>query len=230
MNQLPKVSGGAQFPRVTGVVTSQGRDISALCNQTADKYDADAGRYPFPPRLLVAQAIAESNLDEHAKRLGKWPDVSFGLWQQTVAYAPIGDRSQSTENVDYVRHVLETDIPQACEIAAKQLSAKYRQTGDAEESMSRYNAPGLTLAMNPNGKHIQESWARSAIYEEAEDGPVAEHAFQAGFATLADTLGADVVGEPLTDEYQLGPETRQNTTKGVMVWVDGGPALFFAAV
>jgi hypothetical protein len=47
-----------------------------------------------------------------------------------------------------------------------------------------------------------------------------------GFADLAATLGADVVGTPLADEYVSGPTTRQPTTTGEMIWTPGGPALF----
>lgn len=54
--------------------------------------------------------------------------------------------------------------------------------------------------------------------------------FVMGFKTLADTLGADVVGTPLADEYQSGPSTRQPTTTGEMLWTPGGPALFLAGV
>ena len=50
--------------------------------------------------------------------------------------------------------------------------------------------------------------------------------FVLGFKTLADALGVAVVGEPLADEYQSGPTTRQPTTKGELIWTDGGPALF----
>lgn len=228
----------AQYPRVSGVVTKQGTDISDLCNHEAS-LDSDAdpniepGRHPFPPRLLVAQAIAESDLSEVAARERKWPDVSYGLWQQTVKWAPIGDGSDTQRNRTFVMVALTTNIPLAARIAAKQLGAHYRITGDPEEAMSRYNNPSLTLDTNQNGPHIRESWSRSAIYEETEEeeGTMAtDHVFQAGFAELASTLGEDVVGEPVTDEYLMGPETRQNTTKGVMIWVDGAPTLFFAAV
>lgn len=54
--------------------------------------------------------------------------------------------------------------------------------------------------------------------------------FILGFKTLADTLGADVVGTPLADEYVNGPTTRQPTTKGEMIWTSGGPALFLVGI
>jgi hypothetical protein len=52
--------------------------------------------------------------------------------------------------------------------------------------------------------------------------------FEAGFAALAAELGEHVVGQPLADEYQVGPTTRQPTTTGEMIWTDGGAPLFLA--
>ncbi len=54
--------------------------------------------------------------------------------------------------------------------------------------------------------------------------------FVMGFKTLADALGAAVVGTPLADEYQSGPTTRQPTTTGEMIWTPGGAALFLLGV
>lgn len=54
--------------------------------------------------------------------------------------------------------------------------------------------------------------------------------FVMGFRTLAESLGADVVGTPLADEYQSGPTTRQPTTTGEMIWTPGGAALFLPGV
>jgi hypothetical protein len=51
-----------------------------------------------------------------------------------------------------------------------------------------------------------------------------------GFAELANALGREVVGEPLADEYQSGPTTRQPTTTGELIWTPGGPALFLVGV
>lgn len=210
-----------EYPRVAGVITTQGNDISALCNAKADAYHC-------PPRLLVAQAIAESGLDETAARVAAWPDVSYGLWQQTVKFAPIGDHSASAQNIAYVRQVLTTNLTLAVDIAAKQLGAKWGETQDGPAAMGKYNAPSLELRENPNRVHILKSWAQSARYVVTEDSSMA--GFSGGFADLADQLGVDVVGEALADEYQSGPTTRQPTTKGEMIWTDGGPALFLPGV
>jgi hypothetical protein len=149
-------------PRVQNVVTQQGNDISAILNEAADRYN-------LPPQVLLAQGIAESNLSETAARYGTWPDVSFGLWQQTVAYAPCGDASASPGNVAYVRERFTTDIPYAADVAAKQLGYYYGLHGSYEEASSRYNGgPRLAFADNPNQANIARAWAESTRYVEQE--------------------------------------------------------------
>src|SRR4051794_15515580 len=108
---------------VQDVISVQGRDLSRLINTAAQHHG-------LPPRLLVAQAICESDLDEAAARFGVWPDVSFGLWQQTVAYAPIGDQSNTQANIDAVRHALITNIALAADVAASQLGHYWARYGD----------------------------------------------------------------------------------------------------
>lgn len=60
--------------------------------------------------------------------------------------------------------------------------------------------------------------------------------FKLGFKVLADTLGEDVVGQPVTEEGNIGwyddgstMGRMQITTKGLMVWAESGPALFLPA-
>lgn len=147
------------YPRVRGVVTRQGNNRSEEINAAADAVNC-------PPRLLVAQGIAESNLNEEAERYGDWPDWSVGLWQQTIRFAPIGDHSASAANVAFVRERFLTDFPFALKTAAGQLGY-YWQMYDERESMSRYNGgPMMQLARNPNARHIEASWADSARYVE----------------------------------------------------------------
>lgn len=144
--------------QVQGVITRQGRDISALCNLTA-------ARYNLPPRVLVAQAIAESDLDEQACRFGVWPDVSFGLWQQTVLYACVGDRTDSPANIDLCRQRFCTDLAFAADTAAQQLASYYQQYGSYHEAASRYNGgPGMAYADNPNQANLDRAWEASARY------------------------------------------------------------------
>jgi hypothetical protein len=152
------------YPHVVGVITAQATDISELCN-------AMARAEQMPAQVLVAGGIAESDLNEHAERYGVWPDVSFGLWQQTVAYAPIGDQSQSPSNVAYVREQL-FNVHVACTIAAPQFGQYWRQYGQFKptlddglrETLGRYNYPAVGYDGNPNASNIAQAVQRSWAY------------------------------------------------------------------
>lgn len=73
------------------------------------------------PYELLGGAIAESNLDPNAFRQGDWPDVSAGMFQQTVAFAKEGDHSQSPQNVALIRQ-LYSDPVHATDVAIEQYS------------------------------------------------------------------------------------------------------------
>lgn len=161
--------------RVQGVVTQGGVDISALIN-------AEAQRLGGPPRLLAALLLAESDLDEHARRptdpardLAQWPDVSFGLGQQTVKYATafgLGDGSPNPENIANVGDQLMHNLPLAIQIAARQVYAYWQQTQSWQEACARYNGgPRAQWATIPAGNqaNYQRAWGASARYLSAED-------------------------------------------------------------
>lgn len=158
-----------EYPRVAGVVTKQGNDISELVNSVADEHG-------FPPRLLVACGIQESNLDEQSERRAAWPDVSAGIWHQTVLYAVgfgLGDGTRSPENIATVFDALKTDTPRAARIAASQLGHWWGRYGDGPESLGRYNWPARGLQDNPNRANIERGWRESARYV-VEEAPVAQ--------------------------------------------------------
>ena len=100
-------------------------------------------------------------------RSGRWPDVSFGPWHQAVPFAAaygLGNGTPTPSNIQDVRQVLTTDYQRAADIAAQQLAQYYRQYGDPIEAMARYNWPNVPSSQNPNTRHIQDAWARSAAY------------------------------------------------------------------
>jgi hypothetical protein len=217
------------YPRVRKVITAQGTDLAPILNREAD-------RVQCPPRLLTALCVMESNLDEASRRptdpaddFAYWPDVSGSLTHQAVAFAPIGDRQPTRANIDYVLGYLMAHPADAIRIAADNIGPKWAQWQDGLEALSRYNAPGLRWHQNPNRENIHRGWNTAATYVVPEtEADMAD--FVGGFAELAEALGADVVGEPLADEYQSGPTTRQPTTTGEMIWTDGGPALFLVGI
>lgn len=231
----------AKYPRVKGVITQQHVDISNFINEAADKYD-------FPPRLLVACGIMESGLDEYSERVGNWPDVSAGLFHQAVAWAPVGDQRRGPtknnevrnypDNITLVFHMLKTDVLIATEIAAQQLAKWWRQEGDGLQALSRYNKPALSWEQNPQKENISRGWNNSAFYvveEKEEESGMAE--FQLGFKDLADKLGSDKVGKPITDEFNFGIDDFGNdvgraqiTSKGLMIWASGMEPIFLPAI
>jgi hypothetical protein len=144
---------------VSGVVTQQQHDISDVLN-------AVGAQHGIPPRLLVALAIAESELNELAWRDTGGNDRSAGLFQQTIRWAPIGDQTHSAANIAYVRRVLTTDIPLATDIAARQLAAHWQRYGpDAVAVLARYNKPATGLPpTDPRYRRYVQSWAESAQY------------------------------------------------------------------
>lgn len=147
-------------PRVTNVLTKQGTDIAALCNNVADEHG-------FPPRLIVACAVMESNLDEQSERYGAWPDVSAGLFHQAVQWAVgfgLGNGTNTPENIEAVFDVLKHDLPRAAKIAASQLGHWWGQYGDGLEALGRYNYPAVGFQGNPNAANIRRGWEASARY------------------------------------------------------------------
>jgi hypothetical protein len=185
--------------RVRNVVFASGEDRSDLINELADARD-------IPAELLVAQAIAESGLNESAERWAyqrddgnyvnltsqaqaaiaaeDWDalqhildvinsygskDISFGPGQQTVAFASVGDQSQSLDNVLAVRDQFLTDPAFALQTMADQLAVYWHDYGDGSEAMGRYNWPARGLSGNPNAAHIRDSWQRAQAYIDTSD-------------------------------------------------------------
>lgn len=161
-------------PRVQGVITREGVDISGLCNEAADTWG-------FPPLVLVACGIAESYLSALAAREAVWPDVSYSVWQQTVKWASgygVGDGSDTTANRAYVRQVLSTDLARAADIAAQQLGFYWRRTQSWQETLARYNGGGgASWATMPAGNrsNYERAWAQAAAYVVEGDAAMDTH-------------------------------------------------------
>lgn len=117
------------------------------------------------PVEFLGGAIAESRLDPNAERWGTWPDVSFGLFQQTVLYAPDGDHSPTAENVKMVRS-LYFDPSHACDVAAKQYRYwRYEPSVDPLQAWAAYNG----------GAYFYHHWQDSPNLENYRDGLAEAH-------------------------------------------------------
>lgn len=107
----------------------------------------------IPRILLLACAIAESNMNPRARRPGNasnderyWPDVSMGAWQQTVRWAAEyrGDgRYPGASDVERIGN-LYYDPEYAARVAASSLATKYRpdEPDAILRALARYNWPG----------------------------------------------------------------------------------------
>lgn len=191
---------------IVGLVTLQGNDRSAETEQVANDFGLSL-------RGIVAQFIAEggATLNERAERWGNWPDVSFGGYQQTVAYAvdvdgnKLGDGSASNENIALVRDYF-FNYSNAVRVAARQLAGYYKQfisQGMTEEwafkqASSRYNGgPFMPFAVqqasphlivpyeqNPNRNWIAEAWELAAQYVDSSEAPPVLPPISNGFAPI----------------------------------------------
>lgn len=122
-------------------------EIVALIYKVADEVG-------IPRLLLLATAIAESNLNPNARRpvsaqqdAAYWPDVSGGLMQQTVRYDPDyrgGDEYPGRAMIDQILFA-QMDPERSLRVGAKNLNQKWEGTTTDEallRTMYKYNWPG----------------------------------------------------------------------------------------
>ncbi len=95
-----------------------------------------------PPYVLLALCKAESGLNFRAERYGVWPDISFGPTQQTVAYAPWGDRTNTPANIEYVHQYILNHTDEILKYTVGQLSDNKPRSLDNSwlGAMTVYNA------------------------------------------------------------------------------------------
>lgn len=107
-----------------------------------------------------------------------------------------------------------------------------------------YNKPNVDPLQNPNRANYERSLVEAdRILAELEPAPAPQPAptptpevpmpsFNFGFKDIADALGPDVVGSPITDEQPFNPAelTVQYTNRGVMLYhKPSNTPLFFEA-
>lgn len=128
----------------------------------------------MPAELLLALVEAESGRDPRAARYGDWPDVSFGLTQETVETAGgygVGDGTNTPDNIANVRASLWAR-PVAIDLGARILRECLDVVGgDWLMALRRYNggAFGVTgtyaLAYPDNIARYQQAlaWAHETL-------------------------------------------------------------------
>lgn len=131
-----------------------------------------ARQYGEQPVEVLGGAIAESALDPNAARFGNWPDVSFGLLQQTVKFADEGDHSGSAENIDLIRR-LYSDPVHALDVGiAKFKYWRHDPDISALDAWCRYNWPARDPNLNPNRANYANGLAEAQRILGASPMPV----------------------------------------------------------
>ena len=94
-----------------------------------------AAEWGIPPALLLACGIAESNLRWNARRPtdpskdeAYWPDLSSGVWQQTIRYDPDYAGGDAYPGPAEVQRIVEkqNDVERSAHVAAENLKAKLK--------------------------------------------------------------------------------------------------------
>jgi hypothetical protein len=142
-----------------------------LCRGWAAHYSTPS--FVVPPRLIVGCAVAESNFGKSPRRpvhpsddTHYWPDVSFGIFQQTVRwsreYVAVGFHGEWPGR-PFVQFIEDRyrDPEYAAAVAVPQLRAYWSKEQDALNALCRYNAPGIDPAQNPNRANYQRGLDRA---------------------------------------------------------------------
>lgn len=112
-----------------------------------------AGEFGLVPWEFLGGGFAESgvNLDQW-ERHGIWPDESYGMYHQTVAFADEGTHQNTAQNIAYIKQ-LYFDPVHACRVAASKFRYwRYNPDVPALTAWCAYNWPGSyhTPEQNPN--------------------------------------------------------------------------------
>jgi hypothetical protein len=121
-------------------------EVIAVCKRVAEEQ-------AIPPVLLIACAVAESDLGVNpryprysANDSLEWPNVSVGIFHQTIRWAPEyrgGEDYPGAAEVERVE-AFYTDTEHAATVAARQLRQYYshaRSGGDVLKTLFLYNWP-----------------------------------------------------------------------------------------
>lgn len=166
--------GGRGSVSVTGCKAHDtGRALDAILNDVSGQAGIDA------VELLGGAVIAEGGWMEHASRERKWPDVSYGFGQPSVAWcsqphdlAPSPDvryrNADTSANRDKCRDYY-WDAERALRYAAPRYAALRARSDSALDAWCRWNKPGIPPAENPNRAHYARSLAEAEQYRIREE-------------------------------------------------------------
>lgn len=146
-----------------------------------------------PRRLSLACGIAESNLRQYATREGKWPDVSYGIGQQIVLYAPVGNGKDTPENRELVKQWLydpENAIPlMVGKLAANydnRIKAGYSEADAQMLALAKYNSGQWTIPSDYSANY--DNYRRGFIQADAILATWSEPVTPEAKATIATSL------------------------------------------
>lgn len=144
------------FKEVNTMALTRAEVIDLICRK-ADEHGIDRAEF-------LGGAIAESALRVDAARWGIWPDVSFGLFQQTVAFADEGNQQNTPENVAYIQNLYNNPEHSADVAARKYKYWRHNPDVPAVQAWCAYNWPGSYHfhEQNPNYGNYRDGLAEAA--------------------------------------------------------------------
>ena len=158
-------------------------EVIAISNRLADEYG-------IPRLAMLACGVAESDLVWSARRprdsaddARYWPDVSAGVWQQTVAWSPefaaaggFGTSPYPGPTITSRILSLYYDPEHAGRVAAPQIKAWLAaEGGDIVRGLCRYNWPAQDPDLNPNKANYERGLRGAAqLLAESPEEPATE--------------------------------------------------------
>lgn len=140
--------------------------------------------------LLGGAVIAEAGWKEHALRERKFPDVSYGIGQPSVAWCSKPDGlTPSTDpryrNADTPANrekcrLYYWDAERALRYAAPRYAAIRANSDSALDAWCRWNKPAIPPLLNPNRAHYARSLAEAEQYREQEGPPMPDSTYVIG--------------------------------------------------
>lgn len=128
-----------------------------------------ASQHGLDPVEFLGGGFAESGINlDRWERWGIWPDVSFGMYHQTVAFADEGNQTNTPENIEFIKD-LYFNPEHAATVAAKKFKHYRSREATALDAWCRYNWPARDPNLNPNRGNY--AWGLQKAAEELGAAP-----------------------------------------------------------